>query len=581
MKKILFILIFAPLFVFGQINPETRPEIDPNDTLNVYVIHNGAIYKIGLDSLKNWVNNAFTESQTLSFVDPSISISGGNSIDISSIDTDTQLSQEQVEDHAGGLFNSNTESRITSNYNDATGKVDLTVESNLSNYTNDAGFLTSEVDGSTSNEIQSLSFSNPNLSISGGNSVDLSGLGGGSDTHLLSENKTASADRSHDLDGNSLSFTEGSQNVSIETASSGALLDITETNNGKIGLKVKHTHTSLGQSIASFENDSDDAALIVSDFGVYTSSSNGVGMLNPIGSEAWGFGALNIPTSTGLFNTGVGYLAGDDLTSGGGNALFGSSAGAKLTTGGNNMVLGSNALLEATTHSNNVAVGSNALKNSTSSDGVAIGFGAAESATSADGAVIIGPEAGRNYSTSLNDKLIVHNSSETFTSTIGDGGNAPLIYGDFNTEDLLLSGLVKIRDSTNAVSFSNNSAVLELESEVRGFLPPRMTTSQRTALGVEGLVVHDTDLGALFSYGSSSWNNLTSGGTPTTETFNNVTSTTVTVTATISGDNNLHLYIDGLLQTIGGSNDYTRSGQVVTFVGGALSGERVTAIVFP
>ena len=157
MKKILFILLFAPLFLFGQINPETRPEINPNDTLNVYVIHNGAIYKIGLDSFKNWVNNAFTESQTLSFVDPNISISGGNSIDISSIDTDTQLSQEQVEDHAGGLFNTNSETRITSTYNDGTGKVDLIVEPNLSNYTNDAGFLTSEVDGSTSNETETAS----------------------------------------------------------------------------------------------------------------------------------------------------------------------------------------------------------------------------------------------------------------------------------------------------------------------------------------------------------------------------------------------------------------------------------------
>lgn len=61
-------------------------------------------------------------------------------------DADTQLTQEQVEDFAGGIFTGNTESLITSTYDDPTGKVNLVVESNLSNYTNDAGFLTAEGD---------------------------------------------------------------------------------------------------------------------------------------------------------------------------------------------------------------------------------------------------------------------------------------------------------------------------------------------------------------------------------------------------------------------------------------------------
>lgn len=92
-------------------------------------------------------------------------------------DTDTQLTQEQVEDFSGGMFSGNTESLIASAYNDGTGKVDLTVDPNLSNYTNDAGFLTAEVDGSTTNEIQTIGFSNPNVTLSnGGGSVDISGI---------------------------------------------------------------------------------------------------------------------------------------------------------------------------------------------------------------------------------------------------------------------------------------------------------------------------------------------------------------------------------------------------------------------
>ena len=83
-----------------------------------------------------------TDAQTLSFSNPNLSITGGNSIDISGIDTDTQLSQEQVEDYAGGVFTGNSESLITSTYNAGTNKVDLVVEPDLSNYTNDAGFIT-------------------------------------------------------------------------------------------------------------------------------------------------------------------------------------------------------------------------------------------------------------------------------------------------------------------------------------------------------------------------------------------------------------------------------------------------------
>lgn len=92
------------------------------------------------------------------------------------VDTDTQLSQEQVEDFVGGMVTGNTETLITVTYQDGDGTVDFEVNPNLSNYTNDAGFLTSEVDGSTSNELQTLSANDTNseLTISSGNTVDLS-----------------------------------------------------------------------------------------------------------------------------------------------------------------------------------------------------------------------------------------------------------------------------------------------------------------------------------------------------------------------------------------------------------------------
>ena len=51
---------------------------------------------------------------------------------------------------------------------------------NVSDFTNDAGYLTTEVDGSVTNEIQSLSFSNDTLTLSESNSVYLGSTGGNS-----------------------------------------------------------------------------------------------------------------------------------------------------------------------------------------------------------------------------------------------------------------------------------------------------------------------------------------------------------------------------------------------------------------
>lgn len=72
-------------------------------------------------------------------------------------DTDTQLTQEQVEDYAGALIIAGSHSLISTTYNDAGGNVQLDVESDLSLYDNGtSGFLSSEVDGSTTNEIQNV-----------------------------------------------------------------------------------------------------------------------------------------------------------------------------------------------------------------------------------------------------------------------------------------------------------------------------------------------------------------------------------------------------------------------------------------
>ena len=100
-------------------------------------------------NISQWTNDSGyltseTDSQTLSFSSPSISISGGNSVNLSA---------------------------LTSGFITASSSDTLTNKSGaVSQFTNDAGYLTSETDS------QTLSFSNPNLTISNGNSVNLSAL---------------------------------------------------------------------------------------------------------------------------------------------------------------------------------------------------------------------------------------------------------------------------------------------------------------------------------------------------------------------------------------------------------------------
>ena len=56
------------------------------------------------------------------------------------------------------------------------------------------------------------------------------------------------------------------------------------------------------------------------------------------------------------------------------------------------------------------------------------------------------------------------------------------------------------------------SAILQADSTTKGFLPPRMTTTQKNAIATpaSGLVVYDTTLGKLCVRGAASWETITS-----------------------------------------------------------------------
>ena len=65
-----------------------------------------------------------------------------DTVTIAATDTNTQLSQEQVEDFVGGMLGG-TETLITVTYQDGTGDIDFVVDNDLSNYDNSSsGFIT-------------------------------------------------------------------------------------------------------------------------------------------------------------------------------------------------------------------------------------------------------------------------------------------------------------------------------------------------------------------------------------------------------------------------------------------------------
>jgi hypothetical protein len=75
--------------------------------------------------------------------------------------------------------------------------------------------------------------------------------------------------------------------------------------------------------------------------------------------------------------------------------------------------------------------------------------------------------------------------------------------------------ILAINSSTLAIvaigtATPNNSAQLQVDSTVRGFLPPRMTTTQKNAISspATGLVVYDTTLSGIALYNGTNWQNV-------------------------------------------------------------------------
>ncbi|MFN0212864.1 MAG: T9SS type A sorting domain-containing protein [Saprospiraceae bacterium] len=137
-------------------------------------------------------------------------------------------------------------------------------------------------------------------------------------------------------------------------------------------------------------------------------------------------------------NTGLGFRAGEKITSGFGNTFVGQSAGSKTSSGSSNVAIGSGALLSNTLGSSNVAVGSsslNQLNNGTnntaigdfslsqnlSSENTAIGSSALQNNTNGNGNTAIGRRASQLsttgvFNTSVGQEALRDNTGSSNTA---------------------------------------------------------------------------------------------------------------------------------------------------------------------
>ncbi|MHA8067397.1 hypothetical protein V7S76_12055, partial [Aquirufa sp. ROCK2-A2] len=204
-------------------------------------------------------------------------------------------------------------------------------------------------------------------------------------------------------------------------------------------------------------------------------------------------------------NTVIGKNALVNNTTGSGNTANGWSALSNNTDGNGNTAIGGAALYSNTTGNYNIAIGAEALSlNTTGSSNTAIGGGALITNNTGEFNTAIGYGANVEYDSLTNATAIGYNAVAGASNTI-QLGNADVTNvktnGSITADGKIIAG---------ASSAASSSAVLEANSTTQGFLPPRLTTTQRNAITTpaEGLTIWNTINKQLEVYDGSHWVNM-------------------------------------------------------------------------
>ena len=120
-----------------------------------------------------------------------------------------------------------------------------------------------------------------------------------------------------------------------------------------------------------------------------------------------------------------------------------------------------------------------------------------------DGRVVTGKGATTNANGTFN---VLHGVSNLTTRVFTVSRDSVLRGMDINS-----GGSTKISDSSGDQSFSHTATVvLEVSSTTQGFLPPRMTGTQRDAIEspASGLIIYNTTTNKAQCYNGTSWNDM-------------------------------------------------------------------------
>ena len=231
------------------------------------------------------------EIQDISLSGTDLSISSGSTIDLSSIDTDTntQLTEAQVDAFAnnngylltevdGSVTNelqtiSKTGSTVTlsdggGSFTDTDTNTQLT-EAQVDAFADNNGYLEVEIDGSTTNEIQDISLSGSDLSISSGSTIDLSSIDTDTNTQLTEAQVDAYADNNGYLE----SEVDGSTTNELQTLTD-AGATFTLSNGGGTVTKTVDTNTQLTEAqVDAFADNNGYNEVIGTDSDINTSGS--------------------------------------------------------------------------------------------------------------------------------------------------------------------------------------------------------------------------------------------------------------------------------------------------------------------
>jgi hypothetical protein len=167
----------------------------------------------------------------------------------------------------------------------------------------------------------------------------------------------------------------------------------------------------------------------------------------------------------------------------------------------------------------NTTISSNLFRNGSLDLGARLGIRGSGS-TSATTSLLVQNSGGNTIFSVRDDGRISLNTENAVFGPNGptiDGSNCIIYRGGYNTNSIAFNlSKLNITDS-NGIVFSNNyntaltaSAIVDIQSTTKGFLPPRMTTTQKNAIAspAAGLVVYDSTTNKLQCYNGSTWNDL-------------------------------------------------------------------------